>query len=86
MSRIPSYRKVEPGVYEYRGYRIEKMADGRWDAYLLNAWGDRIWSSPAHRTRSIAAEQISGAIRRDTRDVATALRKAAAIGKAGGDS
>lgn len=76
-----TYRRVEAGTYEYRrsGYWVERMRDGRWDAYMPSAWDRRmrLWSSPGHTTRAAAGQAIAAERRRVNR----AVRKATAASR-----
>lgn len=73
------FRKVGPCIYEINstGYMVEKMATGEWDAYLPNAMGWRLWSSPAHSTRRGATQAALAEHRRIARAVHDALNKEA---------
>ncbi len=56
-------RKIDACTYEtHDGYRVERMADGTWDAYLPYGWPHladaRIWQTHAHRTRKDALARI----------------------------
>lgn len=70
-----TYRRIEAHVYEISstGYRVERMNNGYWDAYLLDACGYRLWQSPMHRTREGARLAASAERRRVRRAVYQAL-------------
>lgn len=74
-----TYRKIDSCVYEVgkTGYYVEHMEDGMWDAYLLSAWGDRLWSSPCHKSRDEAARSVFAEIRRINKLVQQAIGKGA---------
>ena len=70
----PRFRWIEPCVYEIgsTGYRVERMADCSWEAYLPDAWGFRLWQSVKHSTRESAVMAVSAERRRIARQVAKA--------------
>ena len=46
-------------------YRVERMADGRWDAYLPGIWpGVKLWWSLGHSTRRSAIAAVRAEDRR----------------------
>lgn len=69
------FTRIDACTYEYAGtgYRVERMANGLWDAYLPSAWGYRLWESIRHPTRASAASAISLERRRIRAEVKRAL-------------
>ena len=75
MARPTRFHWVESCVYEvgHTGYRVERMADATWEAYLPDAWGFRLWQSVRHQTRNSAAMAVSAERRRVAKEVRHAL-------------
>ena len=71
---------IESCVYEVgtTGYRVERMENTFWDAYLPDAWGIRLWQSCRHSTRASAAMAVSAERRRIAKAVRAATSQAEA--------
>ncbi len=70
----PRFHWIEPCVYEVgtTGYRVERMADGSWEAYLPSEWGYRLWQSVRHSRREGAVMAVSAERRRVAKQVRSA--------------